>query len=94
MGKFFLHECCLEIVQTEVVEDTKSGSIVEGEGYPILDPAKDCVRGTNLLPLIQPCVKEHPALGWALQHGPSIAQVCQSGGPYDCTQQPGPDSVL
>jgi len=53
MGKFFLHEHCLEIVQTEVAEDTKSGSVVEGEGYPVLDPAKDCVRGTHLLPLVQ-----------------------------------------
>jgi len=60
MGKFFLHECCLEIVQTEVAEDTKSGSVVEGEGYPILDPAKDCVRGANLLPLVQPWCKGAP----------------------------------
>jgi len=51
-GKFFLHERCLEIVQMEVAEDTKLGNIVEGEGYPVLDPAKDCVGGANLLPLI------------------------------------------
>jgi len=54
IGKFFFHECCLESVQTEVAEDTKLGSIVEGEGYPILDPAKDRVRGADLLPLVQP----------------------------------------
>jgi len=52
MGKFFLHKQCLEIVQMEVAEDTKSGNVVEGEGYPVLNPAKDCVGGTNLLPLV------------------------------------------
>jgi len=36
----------------EVAEDTKSGNVVEGEGYPILDPAKDRVGGANLLPLV------------------------------------------
>jgi len=37
----------------EVVEGIKSRSIVEGESYPVLDPAKDHVRGANLLPLAQ-----------------------------------------
>jgi len=42
----------------EVAEDTKSGSVVEGEGYPILNPAKDCIRGTDLL--LQPWCKGAP----------------------------------
>jgi len=73
MGKFFLHERCLDIVQMEVEEDTKLGSIVEGEGYPILNPEKDHVRGANLLPVVQLWCKGAPCawLGvaaWSLHH--------------------------
>jgi len=56
MGKFFLHKFQLEIVQTEVAEDTKLRSIVEGE----IDPAKDCVWGANPLPLAQLWCKGAP----------------------------------
>jgi len=69
MGKFFLHKLRLDIVQMEVAEDTKSRSIVEGERYPVLDPAKDCVQGINPLPLAQPWFKGLPCawLGIAAQ---------------------------
>jgi len=82
MGKFFLHKRCLEIVQTEVAEDTKSGSVVEREGYPILNPAKDCVRGTNLLPLIQLWCKGAPCtwLGIAAQSLHHLGQQWRIGG--------------
>jgi len=53
MGKFFLHEGCLEIVQMEVAEDKKLGNVVEGEGYPVLNPAKDCVEGADLSAAVQ-----------------------------------------
>lgn len=38
----------------EVAEDTKPRNVVEGERYPVLDPAKDCVWGADLLPFAQP----------------------------------------
>jgi len=75
MGKFFLHKCCLEIVQTEVAEDTKLGSVVEGEGYPVLNPAKDHVREADLLPLAQPLCKGAPCAWLGITTcSPSIAR--------------------